>query len=235
MNDIEFEGLLKRALVLSAELDYMGGLPSDSELSLIIHPSKRLTGKMSNLIRNPKSYIKKTSRTALQRFLHSAAIAVIVISMLFGVSMLNPTVRAFVTDFVRSWFDTHTRYEIINDEAAIIPTNVVLEYVPNGFELVLEEYDSTGVVILYESDIEEIIEIDILGTSDGKIYADNEHYDFYTIKADNYIVDVYESNYIEKYPNSLVCYDEDKNLLISIVGDLEIEEILNILKYMRFN
>ena|GEM_PF-2401932 len=231
LNDIEFEQALKKALITAAEADCMRDMPPDEKLGSQLAPSAKFGQKMTRLIKNPKSYIKSQKRPPYRRFLNTAAMIVLAVSMLLGVSMLYPPVRASVTKLTRTWADTHSRYENTGEDAPIIPTSVTLGYVPDGFELVLEDYHELGIAIVYQAEDGTFLSLDISWL--GKFYINNEHSDFYTMTIDNYSVDVYESN-DANYQSILVCHDENRNITINIIAYLDVDELAKIISNMEF-
>ena len=232
MNDIEFERLLKTAVVKAAELDYMSDMPSEEELSRIIKPSVAFEKKMTRLINSPTAYIKKLRRPLYVKALRTVASIFIVISIMFSLSMLNPVARARFVALVRSWFDDHTEYAIIDDSSSSIPDTAILDYIPEGFNLSFEAYNPISLNLSYQSDNGWYFDIEILEDS-NLLHLDNEHAVFYTIIVDDYDVDVYESN-DENYPSTLVCYDEDNSLIVCITGMVSIDELSKIIANISY-
>ena len=232
MNDIEFERLLKTAVTKAAEIDYMSEMPSEEELNRIIKPSAAFEKKMAKLFKNPKSYIKKLRRPLYVKALRTVASILLLISIAFSLSMLNPDARAKFVALVRSWFGDHTEYAIIDDSSANIPDSVTLGYVPEGFHLSFEAHNQISLNLLFRADTGRYFDIEIFGDS-NLLHLDNEHATLYSAVVDGCVVDVYESDG-EDYPSTLVCYDEDNVLIISITGTLSIDELTKVLEKLSY-
>ena len=111
ISDAEFDILLTKAIYRAAKLDYCAA-PTDDELDEIIHPSLRFRRRLKAMLSNHGRYIRSYRRPIYLRVLRTAAIFLIAFTVLLGAAMaVSPTVRAAVTDFVRSWFEDRTIYQ----------------------------------------------------------------------------------------------------------------------------
>lgn len=230
MNDVEFEEMLKRALIKAAELDYMSVIPPEDELD--ITPSPGFQKDMARLLKNPRAYVRKRGSGVYQRVLRTAASVLLVISVLFGLSMLNPSVRAKFSELLKTWFPDHTEYSYEGDTNSVIPKAVKLGYVPEGFELVHEEYDSLSAELVYQSEEGGTLDVGFLGDA-GRLHLDNEYHEIYTISVGDSIIDVYESNDARHY-NSIVYDDRNNELILVINSSLPIDELMNILENIEY-
>jgi hypothetical protein len=232
MNDIEFDRLLKTAVIKAAEIDYMSDMPSEEELSRIIKPSAAFEKKMAKLFKNPKSYIKILRRPLYVKAPRTVASILLFISIVFSLSMLNPDARAKFVALVRSWFGDHTEYAIIDDAGVNIPDTATLGYIPEGFSLSFEAKDPLALNITYRADSGEYFSIEIFGV-DGVLNLDNEHVTFYSVPIDGNTAEVYESKG-DNYPSSVVCYDEENSLIICITGTLNIDELAKVIEGLTY-
>ena len=232
MNDVEFEYLLKTAVIKAAELDYMSDMPPEEELSQIIKPSATFEKKMARLINDPKTYTKKSRRPTYMKALRTVASIFLVITIMFSLSMLNPVARAKFVALVRSWFEDHTEYAIIDDAGVKIPDSVTLGYIPEGFILSFETHNHISLNLLFRTDTGRYFDIEIFGDS-KLLHLDNEHAALYSVVVNGYPVDVYESD-DEDYPSTLVCYDEDNSLIISMTGTLSISELIKVIEGLSY-
>ena len=232
MNDVEFERLLKTAVIKAAELDYMSDIPPEEELSQVIKPSATFEKKMAKLINDPKTYTKKSRRPTYIKALRTVASIFLVISIMFSLSMLNPVARAKFVALVRSWFEDHTEYAIIDDAGVKIPDSATLGYIPDGFSLSFEAHNQISLNLLFRADTGKYFDVEIFGDR-NLLHLDNEHATLYSSSVDGYAVDVYESEG-EDYPSTIVCYDEDNALIISITGTLSIDELTQVLEELSY-
>ena len=229
MTDMEFEVLLKKAVTRAAEIKYLSDMPPEDELP---EPSEHHQRRIKKLINNPDLYVKRLRRPIYLKVLQKAAIFILVVSVLFSAAMIHPTVRATVTNFVKAWFDDHTEYRAVGDSDSAIPTKIELGYVPEGFELASEIYDSLRADIMYTSMDGRYFSIEIMGNS-GTIYNDNEHAIHYTQSVNNHLADIYESNN-EHYPSIINYYDDEKNFFVSIIGYNPIEDLILVLEQCKY-
>ena len=229
MTDMEFEVLLKKAVTRAAEIKYLSDMPPEDEIP---EPSEHHQRRIKKLINNPDLYVKKLRRPIYLKVLQKAAIFILVVSVLFSTAMIHPTVRATVTNFVKTWFDDHTEYRVIGDSDSAIPTKIELGYVPEDFELESEIYDTLYAGLTYISNDGRYFSVEIVGDA-GTVHSDNEHSIHYTQNINNHLADVYESNH-ERYPSLINYYDDDKHLLISILGYNTIEELIHVLEQCKY-
>jgi hypothetical protein len=226
ISDAEFDILLTKAIYRAAKLDYCAA-PTDDELDEIIHPSLRFRRRLKAMLSNHGRYIRSYRRPIYLRVLRTAAIFLIAFTVLLGAAMaVSPTVRAAVTDFVRSWFEDRTIYQTSGHE---LDREWVFEYIPEGFELsdrIINEIkqfsvyqDSNGVYIF-------------IIISSGKQTIDNEHSDFYQTRINGKAADIYESN-VRAYPNTVLVYDDRSDVFITLVSEIDIDEIIKIAEHIK--
>jgi hypothetical protein len=220
--DEEFDELLTASLYRAAELDYMADMPSDEELDKMIQPSLRFQRRMKALLRNPKRYIRNIRRPVYLKILRSAAAVFISFVILLGAAMaVSPTVRAAVSNFVRSWFEDRTEYWTPEDGEN---KEWSFGYIPEGFELLLLDEVETNSYRVYQNAKAETIVISI---STGSRIIDNEHSIFYEAVIGGRAADVYESIDPE-YQHIIVLHDEESGVVISIISDIEMGTLIQI-------
>ena len=229
MTDAVFEDLLKKAVIRTAEIKYLSNLPPEEELP---EPSEHFQRRMSKLIHNPEKYIKNYKRPVYLRILQRVAVIILVVSVLFSASMLHPTVRATVVNFVKTWFDDHTEYKVVGDSTSVIPMKVEFGYIPEGYTLEAENYDSLRVSIIYRADENKYLVLEIMG-SQINANLDNEHMNHFTALVKDTPVDVYES-LDETYPSILLMYDEENNFYLEIMGFTSITELITVLEQCKY-
>jgi hypothetical protein len=229
MTDMEFEVLLKKAVTRAAEIKYLSDMPPEDELP---EPSEHHQRRIKKLINNPDLYVKRLRRPIYLKVLQKAAIFILVASVLFSAAMIHPTVRATVTNFVKTWFNDHTEYKVADDSDSAIPTKIELGYVPEDFELESEIYDTLYAGLTYISNDGRYFSVEIVGDA-GTVHSDNEHSIQYTRNINNHFAYVYESNN-ERYPSAINYHDEKRNLLVGIVGYNPIEDLVLVLEQCEY-
>ena len=229
MTDAVFEQLLKKAVTKAAEIKYLSNLPPEEDLP---EPTKHFQRRIAKLIGNPEKYIENLKRPVYLRVLQRVAIIILVVSMLFSASMLHPTVRATVANFVKTWFDDHTEYRAAGDSRSVIPTKVEFGYIPEGYTLESANYDSLRVSIIYRTDENKYLAFEIMG-SKIKVNLDNEHMNHFIAMVKDTPIDVYES-VDETYPSILLMYDEENNFYLEIMGFTSITELITVLEQCKY-
>jgi hypothetical protein len=221
IDDASFDKLLTVALYRAAELDY-GDIPSDDELDLTIEPSQRFQRKMRDLLRNPNRHIRSQRRPLYLKVMRYAAAIFIAFTLLLGTAMAaSPTVRAAVVNFVRTWFEDRTEYQIPGSE---LHREWAFGYIPDGFELIEEARNELQQFYVYQNTNSTNIFITI---SSGRQSVDNEHSDFYQMTINGNAVDVYESN-DPQYHSIIVMHDEMYGVFITLNSEIDISELIKI-------
>jgi len=220
-DDAEFEELLTKALYRATALD-MEETPSDAELEHLVQPSLKFQRKMRALLRNPTAYARNKRRPIYVKAMRVAASFMVTLTVLFTITIAaSPTVRATVTNFVRTWFDDRTEYFVPNRD---LHTEWTFGYIPEGFELV-EEYDHMLLIQrVYENN--DSVKI-IVSISTGKAFIDNEHSDYYSTRINGNIADIYVSNDIE-YPSIIVIFHEQTGMRILLISEIDISELIKV-------
>ena len=225
-NDAEFDKLLTTALFRAAELDYVDSL-SDEELEQKVQPSSRFKRRMDALLRNPNRYVRNQRRPLYLKVLRSAAAVFIAITVVFsGAMAVSPTVRAAVVNFVRTWFEDRTVYEIPSHE---LDNGWTVGYIPDGFELIEELDLGLQLILFFEDNDSATIFIQF---STGKQIVDNEHSVFYEITVNGNPTDIYESNDVE-HPSIIVMHEEKAGVFVTIISKIDVRELIRIAENIR--
>jgi len=222
VNEMEFDEILTSALYRAAELDY-----DDMPASTQAIPTARFRRKSRAMLRNPRRYLRNRRRPIYLKALRGVAAAVLVFSLLLGTAMaVSPTVRAAVTNFVRSWFVDRTVYVPIGDAFV---GEWAFGYVPDGFELVHEMITEHQIFRIYE-DAERLLFVTI---SADAITLDNEHhYHFETVINGNF-ASVYQE-FTGEHPNNLIIFFESQGTFILLSSELLVEELIRIAENIKY-
>jgi hypothetical protein len=221
MDDLIFEKRLTAALYRAAELDCGTASPADAESS----PTLKFQREMRALLRNPRRYIQNLRRPVYVRALRSAAAVFAAVAVLFGAAMAaSPTVRAAVSELVRSWLVDRTRYDLTDKGLSLTPGEWTFGYIPEGFALIEDHQNEINITRIYQNSESKLIML-IVGT--GSVVVDNEHSEYYQTKINGHTADVYESN-TAAYPNNIVMYFESEHAIAALASEIEINELIKI-------
>jgi len=224
INDVELDGILISALYRAAELDY-GDISSDDELNM---PSARFQRKSRALLRNPMRYIRNLRRPIYLKALRGVAAAVIAFVLLLGVAMtVSPTVRAAVTNFVRSWFEDRTIYTSIGDAFV---GEWVFGYIPDGFEL---EYELTSENLIFRVFGNEYGQYLFITISASAITLDNEHHEYFETMINGHFASAYQE-LTGEHPNNLVIFFESQGTFIVLSSELAVDELIRIAENIKY-
>ena len=221
IDDEKFDELLTAALYRASEIDSADD-PTDEELEKLIKPSPRAQRRMNALIRNPKAYIRRHQRPVYLKVLRSAAAVFVSVMILFGATVaVSTSVRAAVSNFVRSWFEDSTEYWTPESD---LDHKLSLGYMPDGFELFAQQDLNTDSILKYKNS--ENVEINII-VSRGSHLIDNEHYTIVETVINDFAADIYESTE-SVYPNRIMLHENTAGVIISIISDVELDELIKI-------
>ena len=233
MTHAEFEGLLVQALIRSAQETWIER-PSEETLRGTFPDTKLLDEAIRRiqLAQMPPAPAAVTLRPHLyRRILHTAAMVLLSMSLLFGALMLHPEARQTVINMVVTWYEDHVKYSFQDKDAAALPQEWEFGYIPEGFTLLFEERLDGLCTFMYERSDGAMLNIFISNES-GTQYADNEHYDINRMVIGGDIADVYEATE-EQFPNMIVWYREQLGVLITVIGDIAIEEMTALLTKIK--
>lgn len=192
-----------------------------------------LTRELENLAAKPaKARSPEKPRRSLPRLLPrtartAAALAVVVSTTVSSVLVADADLREhffywLIQKFPEfSIFEPRTSDEVVN----LNTTNISLGYIPEGFELVLEEQHNTTQTLIYENcDVDRIT----INISTSSLYFDTENCEIYTTSVNNF-----ESYWWYKDGTTfLVCKTE--NLSYSISAKSTYEEVIKIAENITF-
>ena len=221
MTDGKFDALLKQGLIDAITRDWI-------DAPLIGEPatanSIALDRKIYKLAENPHRYVKAQTRPLYMKVLRNAAAVLLVISTLLAASMLNAEARAWFRQLIRDWFPDRNEYSFDEKYGQAIDRDWIFNYIPDGYELVLEDVTEHSFYREYENNQNKLLRITISG-GEGTSFKDNEHYEIVQVKIQNDIAEAYMS-LDPDFSNSLVWHSSKHDVLIFIRADIDIDELV---------
>lgn len=223
-HDVDFENLV-RLSIREVNRKRLEAIPSDEEINSLYPESKVLKDNMIFMYRknNRKYNFIEFSRRA------STLIAsiLIMISLSCFPLLTAKAVRESVVTTVLDWKDKFTRIFMESDIQIDVLPEIILNYIPYGYEIVNEDSINSSSVLsaTYKNNKNNYIRILINLKSNHSIYSvDNEFSNYYTlIIGDSTGTWVYTND-----ENKLII--TKNNLFINISGQISIEEIVQIYK-----
>jgi len=162
-----------------------------------------------------------------KKIMRVAASFLVTITILFSAAIaISPTARAAVVNFVRTWLEDRTIYHVPQQN---LDRDWSFGYIPDGFELIIEETNELQKIFIWE---DENLSPIFIAITTGDAAIDNEQYNLYTTTINGNIVDIYESM-DEEYPNMIVIHDKQNGVLITLWAYLEISIITKIAENIR--
>ena len=186
--------------------------------------SARFEKKMQRLLRRAKHPV-------FYQVMRYAAVIVLAVTVLFGaVFAVSPTVRAAVIGWVQSVF--HEFYKYSSEETT--PPDVEYEYyLPESFDdysLLTTLDDQNGKTYVYTNKQGQIMQFSYSHASNGEnLYVNAEDYEVFADLVGNNPADIYISKTDER-ENVIIWQDNSQNVLFTISGFLNHEELLEIAK-----
>ena len=230
MTDEQFDIMLKQALIDSIKREWVD-MPLDEDNEIQSAESLSLDKKITKLAKNPARYIKRYYMPAYKRVFRHVATIILIMATLFGSAMLHPVSRAWVKEIIVTWFDDHNEYSYNEQSGEPLYGNWYLECVPEGFELSFEVHDTLMHIYEYQNNQGDFITIEICSDT-ARPHFDNEHYKYSNVQIGDFSGDAYISQ-DSHMSNHLIFLDTDNDVWIHIIGDVEIEEIINAAKSIR--
>lgn len=220
--DEQFDALLTRALKLAVKEEWDGkGL----DVPIPLSPSG---GEKMQQLLSGKENSARTIKPKRPAYLRRIAAAVLAVLALGGITLTNPSARAYLEKLIKTWFPDHVQYELTEEAESRTPDSFEIGYIPDGYQLVKKSYmDDIYCYYSYKNENDTMLAIDI-SSQESIMHLDNEHYKYTQTIKDEKSIDVYEA--IESdYPNIVVSYFEDDNIIICISGYFSITELQEIL------
>ena len=186
--------------------------------------SARFEKKMQQLLRRAKHPV-------FYQVMRYAAVIVLAVTVLFGaVFAVSPTVRAAVIGWVQSVF--HEFYKYSSEETT--PPDVEYEYyLPESFDdysLLTTLDDQNGKTYVYTNKQGQIMQFSYSHASNGEnLYVNAEDYEVFADLVGNNPADIYISKTDER-ENVIIWQDNSQNVLFTISGFVNHEELLEIAK-----
>ena len=186
--------------------------------------SARFEKKMQRLLRRAKHPV-------FYQVMRYAAVIVLAVTVLFGaVFAVSPTVRAAVIGWVQSVF--HEFYKYSSEETT--PPDVEYEYyLPESFDdysLLTTLDDQNGKTYVYTNKQGQIMQFSYSHASNGEnLYVNAEDYEVFADLVGNNPADIYISKTDER-ENVIIWQDNSQNVLFTISGFVNHEELLEIAK-----
>lgn len=169
MTEIEFDKLLRSALMEAVWQDFAPAIEAAKREEITF--SERYLKRREKMLQDPFAYAKKAALTFTQRVARTAAMILLVCSILFAVAMTVPEVRAAIKKLYMEWYETHIAVYVQDDTGAgetdlskihvEIPENVL----PEGYREYSRE-DHAGVIV-YSGNAGRFITIDYHSAGTG--------------------------------------------------------------------
>ena len=186
--------------------------------------SARFEKKMQRLLRRAKHPV-------FYQVMRYAAVIELAVTVLFGaVFAVSPTVRTAVIGWVQSVF--HEFYKYSSEETT--PPDVEYEYyLPESFDdysLLTTLDDQNGKTYVYTNKQGQIMQFSYSHASNGEnLYVNAEDYEVFADLVGNNPADIYISKTDER-ENVIIWQDNSQNVLFTISGFVNHEELLEIAK-----
>lgn len=196
----------------------MEQLPAKETLEKNYRLSETFFAKMRQLVE------RMTRREKRKRIEQYVAAAAVIVLLLFG--MANPSVVAQTFAGIWEWFTDHVEIHFKEEDTGLtMVPEYTLSYVPEGYELIHDEYMDTAGVIAYQKE-DDLILFDY-GLADSSLYLNNEGVKFASFTRDGTVIYCFESTNEEK-ATMLVWLNDNEDIQFCVSGYLPMSEMLEI-------
>ncbi len=232
LNEALFDIVLEKAFI-EHEKEEFKSYPDDDELEKKYPISKKEIRKLKKVIKE-KEYGKKLIRVYLEK---ATVVILCVISVFFALIMTSSEVRASVENVILKWYDKYTEIVLMkNDDynnglIAEKVEDVQLGYIPDGFELILNQELKSKRLLQYINiyNEESLLSVDIFVNDSESISFDNEQVEYERLDSSSGEMWImYNDN--EKYGGLIVV---GINVSVLITGDLSKEELIKIAENIK--
>ena len=218
INDSVFEALFRQA-VIDNFLEELDSLPPEEELAKLYTFSPEHETRMQRLF--AREARRERTRAVIMWTRRAAAVFVIAVTIIFGVLMFNPQVRAAVVETVTEWYEKFVRFTSNAPEMA--KTNLEPGYIPDGFVEIVRDSDDIMTTIIYDGESDTIVFQSF--RSSGSLSVDNENNNYEIRKIDGIEYHVFTTS-LDNGENSIVWdIDGQRYAIFSIIS---IDELLAI-------
>lgn len=225
MTDQELEKLMRKVLSDAIELDCM----EIDELEVSFAPSHLHQNRMRTMLKDPLNWKRKRERPYWKRALRRVAVALLVISIVFGnVMAFSPMARAAVVRWVVEWYETLVVYRYSGEKISGEMPRYEITKLPEGYGETERLENSASVSVVYEDDAGGIICLDYNYMQDGgtNVYA----------PGDDDIIEVTIGRtkgqlFIPKDPGNMLTItwiNEGTNIQFVIVADFDQMSMINL-------
>ncbi len=198
-------------------------IPENEELQERYHPSDLFHHNMESIIEGQK---KKNRRRNLWRTCAAAAVIVVVLGI------AQPQMTAKGTEWLVHWFKDHVSFRFgENTDTNQVP-RYEFGYIPEGFQLVIDDYRDISGYILYENEQGNRFDL-AYGDIGGELNVDSENKDF-TILTGKHGEEIYYLRSQNPDDDSFMTWlSEDGTTVLNIMSDLPEEELLKLQESVR--
>lgn len=210
--------IMKQALFFE-----LAQIPDDVELNKKYKLSEMFYRRMHHLVDRME---RRKFMVKCVKYISAAASIII---LLFTLS--HPTYLAQAKNEIIRWFETHVALHYSEDSKETRVPEYRLGYVPEGYILETEDYYENSGIIVYTNGEHQI---DLFyGTSDTMLNINNEQAEYYRLKGLNGEIIEYFKSTNPNRESTLTWLSSDENVVFSIGGVLDKEELLEIKDHIQ--
>lgn len=179
-NDITLKALICAAVYESENREYLN-TPALSELNKRYGTSDSLDNKVENIVKEQK---RSDDYITFKRTLKKVSIYVLIcISLTFGSLMTASAVRESVVHTFLEWHNKFTRVFVISDIVPQEISDVLIEYLPQGFELTYSDSSAATIKIFTYQKDDQYMNITLTLSDENQFNdVDNERMDYYELE-----------------------------------------------------
>lgn len=187
--------------------------------------------------RKVKRIIRRTSHSAIYRFLRSVACILLIATIGIGsILTVNVEARAAVIKWIKEQFETYQGYIFKGenvDDAEL--SRYYLGWIPEGYELVFSDEDENGGTYVYTDEQGRIAQFNyIYGQQGSATFIKTEGYDKYAITVNGLPAELYVA-IEEKDSDGIIWTDDSRNVIFHFSAHVDRESLIKIAENVEKN
>ncbi|WP_294239360.1 DUF4367 domain-containing protein [Pseudobutyrivibrio sp.] len=178
--------------------------------------------KIKKLIRK---YSLKAKYRSIRRTVAGVAIALILIS-----AITKPSIYVEAAKKIFEYFSDHYEVQFNQNVNVNSIPRYEIQYIPEGYRFITDEYFETGGVIEYADNQDVTIGL-MYSISDGKMYINNENVSYHEMEYKGKHIYYLEGDSAQG--SSMTWESEDKTVMFSLSGNISKKEMLKIVDSIK--
>lgn len=227
MTEAAFEAQVRRALLEANRRDFAfalaGEVPEPAYSPIYLR-------RRIKLLADPFRYAKKAAQRMWKKVLGRAACLLLAAGLTFGAAVtFHPQARAWFQRIISEWFADHNRITFGGADSDTDPAGAqqrwMPSYVPEGFELEIEDKLGYMMDLVFENRDGVTIELTYVYGGHGSFAVDNEHQDAFDITINGSEGTLLRANEPGRF-SYVIWWDETYRTAFMLCSEFDADELI---------